>query len=31
MLKEVFSFGGEVTGLVPPNVLKRLRSRFGKS
>jgi pantetheine-phosphate adenylyltransferase len=30
MLKEVFSFGGEVTGLVPPNVLKRLRSRFNK-
>jgi pantetheine-phosphate adenylyltransferase len=31
MLKEVFSFGGEVTGLVPPNVLKRLRGRIGKS
>jgi pantetheine-phosphate adenylyltransferase len=31
MLKEVFSFGGEVMGLVPPNVLKRLRSRFGKA
>jgi pantetheine-phosphate adenylyltransferase len=29
MLKEVFSFGGDVTGLVPPNVLKRLRSRIG--
>src|SRR3974390_971248 len=28
MLKEVFSFGGEVAGLVPPNVLKRLRSRL---
>ncbi|HVC48323.1 MAG TPA: pantetheine-phosphate adenylyltransferase [Terracidiphilus sp.] len=28
MLKEVFSFGGDVTGLVPPNVLKRLRSRM---
>ena len=28
MLKEVVSFGGEVTGLVPPNVLKRLRSRI---
>lgn len=28
MLKEVFSFGGEVTGLVPPNVLKRLRNRI---
>ena len=30
MLKEVFSFGGDVTGLVPPNVLKRLRSRATK-
>jgi pantetheine-phosphate adenylyltransferase len=30
MLKEVFSFGGDVTGLVPPNVLKRLRGRMGK-
>ena len=28
MLKEVFSFGGDVAGLVPPNVLKRLRSRI---
>lgn len=28
MLKEVFSFGGDVSGLVPPNVLKRLRSRI---
>jgi len=28
MLKEVFSFGGDVTGLVPPNVLKRLRARI---
>ena len=28
-LKEGFSFGGDVTGLVPPNVLKRLRSRIG--
>ncbi|MGB6690239.1 MAG: pantetheine-phosphate adenylyltransferase [Terracidiphilus sp.] len=27
MVKEVFSFGGDVTGLVPPNVLKRLRGR----
>ena len=26
MVKEVFSFGGDVTGLVPPNVLKRLRT-----
>jgi len=29
-LKEVFSFGGDVTGLVPPNVLKRLRGRITK-
>ena len=28
MLKEVFSLGGDVTGLVPPNVLKRLRARM---
>ncbi len=28
MVKEVFSFGGDVTGLVPPNVLKRLRQRI---
>jgi pantetheine-phosphate adenylyltransferase len=31
MLKEVFSFGGDVTGLVPPNVLKRLRGRIAQS
>jgi pantetheine-phosphate adenylyltransferase len=30
MLKEVFSFGGDVTGLVPPNVFKRLRGRMSK-
>ena len=29
MLKEVFAFGGDVSGLVPPNVLKRLRDRIG--
>lgn len=29
MLKEVFTFGGDVSGLVPPNVLKRLQSRIG--
>jgi len=29
MLKEVFSFGGDITGLVPPNVFKRLRGRIG--
>ncbi len=28
MVKEVFSFGGDVTGLVPPNVVKRLRGRI---
>jgi pantetheine-phosphate adenylyltransferase len=28
MVKEVFAFGGDVTGLVPPNVLKRLRARM---
>jgi len=31
MVKEVFSFGGDVTGLVPPNVLRRLRGQMGKS
>jgi pantetheine-phosphate adenylyltransferase len=31
MLKEVFAFGGDVSGLVPPNVLKRLRNRIGAS
>jgi pantetheine-phosphate adenylyltransferase len=31
MLKDVVSFGGDVSGLVPPNVLKRLRSRMGAS
>lgn len=31
MLKEVCSFGGDVTGLVPPNVLKRLRGRINKA
>ena len=30
MIKEVFSFGGDVSGLVPPNVLKRLRARIGQ-
>ena len=29
MLKDVVSFGGDVSGLVPPNVLKRLRGRMG--
>jgi pantetheine-phosphate adenylyltransferase len=28
MVKEVFSLGGDVTGLLPPNVLKRLRARL---
>jgi pantetheine-phosphate adenylyltransferase len=31
MVKEVFSFGGDVSGLLPPNVLKRLRARINKS
>jgi pantetheine-phosphate adenylyltransferase len=31
MLKEVFSFGGDVSGLVPPTVLKRLRGRIVQS
>jgi pantetheine-phosphate adenylyltransferase len=31
MVKEVFSFGGDVIGLVPPNVFKRLRDRMVKS
>jgi hypothetical protein len=26
----VFSFGGDITGLVPPNVLKRLRGKMTK-
>lgn len=30
MVKEVVSFGGDVAGLVPANVLKRLRSRMTK-
>jgi pantetheine-phosphate adenylyltransferase len=30
MVKEVFSFGGDVSGLLPPNVLKRLRARITK-
>ena len=28
MVKEVFSFGGDVSSLVPPNVLNRLRTRI---
>ena len=31
MVKEVFSFGGSVEGLVPANVLKRLRGRIKKN
>jgi pantetheine-phosphate adenylyltransferase len=31
MLKEVFTLGGDVTGLVPPNVFKRLRDRINHS
>jgi len=28
MVKEVFSFGGDISGLVPPNVVKKLRARI---
>ncbi len=28
LVKEVFSLGGDVTGLLPPNVLQRLRERI---
>jgi pantetheine-phosphate adenylyltransferase len=28
MVKEVFSFGGDIAGLVPTNVLKKLRARI---
>jgi pantetheine-phosphate adenylyltransferase len=28
MVKELFSFGGDITGLAPLNVLKRLRARI---
>ena len=31
MIKEVFSFGGDVTGLLPPNVYKRLRGRLNQA
>jgi pantetheine-phosphate adenylyltransferase len=30
MLKEVCSFGGDVSGLLPPSVLKRLKARIHK-
>jgi len=30
IVKEVFSFSGDISGLVPPNVLKRLRGRMPK-
>ena len=28
VVKEVFSFGGDISGLVPPNVVKKLRARI---
>jgi pantetheine-phosphate adenylyltransferase len=28
MVKEVFSFGGDISGLVPPNVIKRLSAHI---
>ena len=31
LLKEVVSLDGDVTGLLPPNVLKRLRARLNHS
>jgi pantetheine-phosphate adenylyltransferase len=31
LLKEVFAFGGDITGLVPPDVFKRLRDRINHS
>ncbi|MGH9611533.1 MAG: pantetheine-phosphate adenylyltransferase [Bryobacteraceae bacterium] len=30
LVKEVVSLGGNITGLVPPSVEKRLRKRFGQ-
>ncbi|HEX8437850.1 pantetheine-phosphate adenylyltransferase [Archangium sp.] len=30
LVREVASFGGNVEGLVPPNVLKKLRARYAK-
>ena len=30
MVKEVFSFNGDISGLVPPTVLKRLRASISK-
>lgn len=31
MVKEVFALGGDVSGLVPPTTLDRLRLRIGKA
>jgi pantetheine-phosphate adenylyltransferase len=31
LLKEVFAFGGDLTGLIPPNVYKRLRDRLSNN
>ncbi len=30
LVKEVVSLGGNVSGLVPDNVLKRLNQKFGR-
>ena len=30
LVKEVFGLGGDIAGLVPPSVEKRLRKRFGR-
>ena len=31
LVREVASLGGSVTGLVPPNVLRKLEEKFGKT
>ena len=30
LIREAASLGGDVTGMVPPNVLRKLHERFGK-
>jgi pantetheine-phosphate adenylyltransferase len=30
LVKEVFGLGGDIAGLVPPSVERRLRNRFGR-
>jgi pantetheine-phosphate adenylyltransferase len=31
LIKQVFNLGGSVDGLVPPNVLERLKARAGRA